>query len=130
MVGQKLQQTGSLENDRVKFRYCLHSDILKFQVKFMLVFTNLLTELCKLATEKIKKLDVDFANMTLMTGGSVFNALNTNELLSKTGLKAIIQGYGTTEIGCFITVDDSTDFVPGSTGFLGPTTQIKVWDNL
>ena len=78
----------------------------------MLVFTNLLTELCKLATEEIK------------------NALNTNELLSKTVLKAIIQGYGTTEIGCFITVDDSTDFVPGSTGFLGPNTQIKVWDNL
>ena len=55
---------------------------------------------------------------------------SSNELLSKTGLKAIIQGYGTTEIGCFITVDDSTDFVPGSTGFLGPNTQIKVWDNL
>ena len=96
----------------------------------MLVFTNLLTELCKLATEEIKKLDVDFANMTFMTGGSVFNTLNTNELLSKTGLKSIIQGYGTTEIGCFITVDDSTDFVPGSVGFLGPNTQIKVWNNL
>ena len=45
----------------------------------MLVFINLLTELCKLSTEEIEKLEVDFANMTLMTGGSVFNALNTNE---------------------------------------------------
>ena len=69
---------------------------------------------------------MDFSNLTFLTGGCVYNAVNTNEILSKTGVKALIQGYGSTEVCAFAAMDDETDFVPGSAGLLAANFQMKV----
>ena len=69
---------------------------------------------------------MDFSNLTFLTGGCVYNAVNTNEILSKTGVKALIQAYGSTEACAFATIDDVTDFVPGSAGLLAANIQMKV----
>ena len=102
---------------------------LGLQVNFIVIFTNLLTELAKLSVDEIKKLNVDLSGVTFMTGGCVYNAVNTNEVLSKTGLKALIQAYGSTEAGGIATLDDEDNFVPGSAGMILPNYQMKVINN-
>ena len=69
---------------------------------------------------------MDFSNLTFLTGGCDYNAVNTNEILSKTGVKALILAYGSTEAYAFGTIDDVTDFVPGSAGLLAANIQMKV----
>ena len=91
----------------------------------MMLKPNDLTELSKLPQEEIDRLNMNFSEMTFFTGGSVFNAVNTNEILAKTGVKAIIQGYGSTESG-IIAMDEAEDFVPGSTRRVAPNVQAKV----
>ena len=90
-----------------------------------MVLPNQLTELSKLSTDEISGLKLDFSQLTLFTGGSVFNVTNTNEILAKTGTGAIIQGYGSTEAG-IVTLDDASNFLPGSAGRIVPNTQLKV----
>ena len=94
------------------------------------MLTNLLTELGKLSEDEIKELDVDFPSMTFTTGGTVYNAVNTKEVLSKTRLKAFIQLYGSTEACGMISMDDDNNFVPGSAGLLVPNYQMKVLNEM
>ena len=90
-----------------------------------MVLPNQLTELSKLSVDEISSLQLDFSQLTLFTGGSVVSATNTNEILVKTGTGAIIQGYGSTEAG-MVTLDDASNFLPGSAGQVAPNTQLKV----
>ena len=90
-----------------------------------MVLPNQLTKLSKLSTDEISGLKLDFSQLTLFTGGSVFNATNTNEISAKTGTGAVIQGYGSTEAG-IVTLDDASNFLPGSAGRIVPNTQLKV----
>ena len=87
---------------------------------------NHLTDLSKLSGEEIKNTGLNFSDITFLTGGTVFNATNTNELLKKTGVKAIVQVYGSTEMAGCITFDTEENFVPGSAGELAPNVQLKV----
>ena len=89
------------------------------------MFPNFFVELAKLSQETIRTLDMDFSDLILMGGGSVISAVNTREILSKTGVKSIIQVYGATEIG-FITLDDVSNFVEGSAGLAVPNIKLKV----
>ena len=94
-----------------------------------MILPNLLIELSKLSREEIDNLDINFSEMVFFTGGSVFNAVNTNEVLSKTGVKALIQSYGSTESGV-ITMDEVVDFIPGSAGKVVLNAQLKVMVNI
>ena len=95
------------------------------QVTSLLLLPNNLLELCKLPSEEIDKLGIDFSQLTLVTGGSIFTASNTREVLAKTGAKAVAQGYGSTEAGIVATDEDTDNCVPGSTGVVPRNTQVK-----
>ena len=90
-----------------------------------MILPNLLVELSKLPSDEINSLGMDFSKLKIFTGGSVFNATNTHEILAKMGVKAIIQGYGSTEVG-IITMDNASNFVPGSAGLVTPNVEVKV----
>ena len=96
------------------------------QVKCPFVQPNQLTDLAKLSDEEISSFELDFSDITFMTGGTVFNALNTNEILKKTAAKAIVQAYGSTELAGLVAFDREDNFIPGSTGVLAPNFQMKV----
>ena len=87
---------------------------------------NQLTDLSKLSDEEIRSFELDFSNITFITGGTVFNALNTNEILRKTGVKAIVQAYGSTEVAGLAVFDSEKNFVLGSAGILASNFQMKV----
>ena len=87
---------------------------------------SFLTQLCKLPSEELEELDMDFSDVIINTGGSVIGAGITKEVLDKTGVKAVVQGYGSTECCAAGTIDDEDSFVPGSAGMVLPHTQIKV----
>ena len=95
-------------------------------MKAPFVQPNQLTDLSKLSDEEIRGFELDFSNITFITGGTVFNAQNTNEILTKTGVKAIVQAYGSTELAGMATVDKEEHFVAGSAGILAPNFQMKV----
>ena len=57
----------------------------------MFVQPNLLTDISKLSDETLKELDLDFSKISFFTGGTVFSANNTRELLAKTKAKYLIQ---------------------------------------
>ena len=89
-----------------------------------------MTDLSKLSTEEIRVFELDFSNTTFLTGGTVFNAQNTNENFKKTGVKAIVQAYGSTEVAGLAVYDSEKHFVPGSAGILAPNFQMKVIKSL
>ena len=89
-----------------------------------------MTDLSKLSTEEIRVFELDFSNTTFLTGGTVFNAQNTNEIFKKTGVKAIVQVYGSTEVAGLAVFDSEKHFVPGSAGILAPNFQMKVINSL
>ena len=95
-------------------------------MKSVFVQPNHLTDLSKLSNEEIRNFELDFSNITFLTGGTVFNAPNTNEILKKTGVKAIVQVYGSTEVAGLAVFDSEKNFVPGSAGILAPNFQMKV----
>ena len=95
-------------------------------VKSVFVQPNQLTDLSKLSDEDIRSFGLDFSEITFMTGGTVFNALNTKEILKKTGVKSIVQAYGSTEVAGLAVFDREDNFVPGSAGVLSPNFQLKV----
>ena len=95
-------------------------------MKSPFVQPNQLTDLSKLSVEEIRSFQLDFSDITFMTGGTVFNAPNTNEILKKTGIKAIVQAYGSTEVAGVASTDREENFVPGSAGILTPNFQMKV----
>ena len=86
----------------------------------------MLTDLSKLSEKEIRSFQLDFSDITFMTGGTVFNAQNTKEILSKTNVKAVVQMYGSTEVSGCISYDTEDNFVPGSAGVLAPNVQMKV----
>ena len=90
------------------------------QVKYLFGQPNFLTNLSKLTDEEIRNMGLDFSEITFMTGGTVFNFTNTNEILSRTGAKAVVQIYGSTEVAGCVTFDNEDNFVPGSAGTLAP----------
>ncbi len=96
-----------------------------FQMRMVPMMPNELLELTKYPPEKLDELGVDFSQVIFGTGGSVFNATNTREVLAKTRAKAVIQGYGSTEAG-MVSMDDRDNFVPGSVGNVAPNTLLKV----
>ena len=99
-------------------------------MKAPFVQPNQLTDLSKLSDEEIRSFELDFSDITFMTGGTVFNAQNTNEILKKTGVKAIVQVYGSTEVAGLAVVDKEEHFVPGSAGILTPNFRMKVINSL
>ena len=96
------------------------------QVKCSFVQPNQLTDLAKLSDKDISSFELDFSDITFMTGGTVFNALNTNEILKKTGVKAIVQAYGSTEQAGLAAFDGEDNYIPGSAGLLAPNFHMKV----
>ena len=89
-----------------------------------------MTDLSKLSTEEIRVFELDFSNTTFLTGGTVFNAQNTNEIFKKTGVQAIVQAYGSTEVAGLAVFDSEKHFVLGSAGILAPNFQMKVINSL
>ncbi len=93
------------------------------------VFANHLIELSRLSQEALGKFGLDFSKVMLFTGGTIFNAVNSNQVLANAKPKCLIQAYGSTECG-FVTTDDEEDFVPGSAGLVAPNTLLKVSNNM
>lgn len=99
--------------------------LFQIQMKSLILLPNQMLELSKISKEEIDGVGLDFSDMMIVTGGSVFSATNTNEILVKTGLKSIGQLYGCTE-SSFVTIDDADNFCPGSAGLVINNAQIKV----
>lgn len=102
-----------------------HLPLPVFQLKILTMLPNAMLQLSKLPKEQIDKLGLDFSNTVVMTGGSKLGAAVTEAFLSTTGVKAVLQFYGSTELG-FVCGDHEEDFVPGSSGTLLPNVKVKV----
>lgn len=75
---------------------------------------------------ELASLEVDFSGITFITGGSKFSALNTEEVISKIGCKAVLQHSGTTEFCGLTTMELAETAKPGSAGLLVANVSLKV----
>ncbi len=87
---------------------------------------NFLVELAKMPEEKIRELGVDFSEMAFVTGGSGFNATNSQEVADKIKANVVFQAYGSTETSGVCCYDELGDAVHGSAGKIGPNSFLKV----